>query len=286
MKKANKMLLTAIVGAASMMVALPLSTSASINDILYGEEGYENVEFNEGGARLARERILEDCEVESLEVKEGDVLRIKGEVKVDELLWNGKIVVESGGKLTALSPHHCRIGDIEVEDGGELILILDEMPATLRKSEIDLKPGSIFKIRVSKNCMFWKDTNVNIEEGAELIFENNNPSGEKINVNFKSDREKYTGKGVIQFIGKAKLDVHSMEVFPWRIKIPPVGEELEFFKGLFKREEVELESSGCCTWNTEMITLYVNGRKTASIRGRVYEFDDGHCNYEFVYDDK
>ena len=56
MKKANKMLLTAIVGVASMMVALPLSTSAIITDgdlgserTLCGQEVYENVTLSEEG---------------------------------------------------------------------------------------------------------------------------------------------------------------------------------------------------------------------------------------------
>ena len=56
MKKINKMLLTAIVGATSMMVALPLSTSADITNedlgperILCGQEVYENVKLSGEG---------------------------------------------------------------------------------------------------------------------------------------------------------------------------------------------------------------------------------------------
>ena len=250
------------------------------------------IEVEDGGEliRFVRERILEDCEVEEVKVEEWEILRIKGEVKAGKIESNrGKIVVESGGKLAVSKLCGCRMNEIEVEDGGELICTLGEMRQRLEKSEIDLKPGSKFKIIVSKECKFLDNVSINIEEGAELIFENNNPSGEKIKVSFKSDREKYTGKGVVQFIGKAELDGRGMKVFPWRIKMPPVGEELEFFNGLLKREKVELESSGCCAWNTEMITLYIGhfgGKKTASIRGRIYEFYDDFCNYEFVYDDE
>ena len=257
--------------------------------VLSGKDHYYDIYFLEEDL----EYTLEDSKVEGLYIGEGSTLRIKGEVKIDKLISDGKIVVESGGKLTVSRSSLCNfydIGDIKVEDGGELICILDNRGCSrFRRSEFDLKPGSKFKIIGPASCEFVDDASINIEEGAELIFENNNSSGKKIEVNFRSDREKYTGKGVVQFIGKGKLEIHGMKVFPWRVKMPPVGEELEFFNGLLKREEVELERSGCYVRTAKMITLYIGhfgGEKIASIRGRVYEFSDGYCNYEFVYDDK
>ena len=82
MKKANKMLLTAIVGAASMMVALPLSTSAIITDedlgperILCGQEVYENVTLSEEGC----DYTLKDVDIHGdLEVNESTTAGVEG----------------------------------------------------------------------------------------------------------------------------------------------------------------------------------------------------------------
>lgn len=130
MKKTNKMLLTAIVGVASMMVALPLSTSAIITDedlgperTLCGQEVYENVTLSEEGCGYT----LDGLEIYGkLSIDKDITIFVRKEVK----LYGGSdlkchMVLEEGSKLEFNGSEDVdlsQLESLEIRKGAKLVI--------------------------------------------------------------------------------------------------------------------------------------------------------------------
>ena len=199
MKKTNKMLLTAIVGVASMMVALPLSTSAIITDgdlgperTLCEQEVYENVKLSIEGL----DYTLKDVEIHGdLEVDESTTLTVERFVCLYGNLYlkGGNIVIQEGGRL----------------------LIVGSNSSTLN-GEILLSEGSIFEFHGSGNVDLSQLKSLFIEEGARLEIENYWKKPCKLTF---GTPDTCFGCGEVEIHGNVEFDTSLFPSLPWRVNL-------------------------------------------------------------------